>query len=140
MSVTPLFLRSKDNRIHFTEHKKWLAVQVPPAKYVNTNVKLTKPRIFTLNIGKPDVPKGTSQWQIPKMDGPGPGSYNVPESIKNAQWGKIKGNPKQTNFPPTFTDRAKKMLAHVPGSGHYKNAEAAKDKSSKDAKLVLKRH
>ena len=57
------------------------------------------------------------------MDAPGPGSYNTPEAIVSTQWAKIKGTAKKSAFPMAFTDRHKKMFAHVPGSGHYKNAE-----------------
>ena len=66
------------------DHKKWLAMQVPSAKYANTNVKLTKPRTLGMPFGKPMTPKGTQTWVIKKDGGPGPGSYNVPEAIKSA--------------------------------------------------------
>lgn len=73
---------SKDNRTHYLDHKKWLASQVPAAKYNNTNVKLTKPRTLGFNFnGSVMKPKSPSQtWVIPKMNEPGPGSYNAPES------------------------------------------------------------
>ena len=123
---------SKDHRVHFTDHKKWVASFVPAAKYNNTNVKLTKPRTLGMGFGKVDTPKGTQSWVIPKMDQPGPGSYNVPESITNSQWAKIKGTAKKSAFPMSFVDRHKKMFAHVPGSGHYKNAEHGGLKVAKD--------
>ena len=131
---------SKDNRVHFTDHKKWVASFVPPAKYNNTNVRWTKPKAFSCHIGKPEVAKGTSSWVIPKMDAPGPGAYNVPEAIKTAQWGKVKGQSKQTYFPMTFTDKHKKMFSHVPGSGHYKQVETATDRVAKDTNFKYKRH
>ena len=58
------------------------------------------------------------------MDGPGPGSYNEFDAVKKTQFAKAKGQSKQTYYPLTFTDKHKKMLAHIPGSGHYKNMEA----------------
>ena len=66
--------------MHFTEHKKWLANQVPPAKYNNQNVKLVKPKIFSTHIAKVDK-KAASSWAIPKMNDPGPGSYDTSEAI-----------------------------------------------------------
>lgn len=124
--------------MHFTEHKKWLAVQVPPAKYQITNVKLTKPKTYSAHIVKPE-PKTGSSWVIPKQDGPGPGSYKVEEAIK-FQWAKVKGNSRQTWEPPCFTDKAKDMLKHVPGSGHYKQLETAQNKVCKDKSFIFKRH
>lgn len=56
------------------------------------------------------------------------------------QWGKVKGQSKQTWFPPTFTDKHKAMLKHVPGSGHYKELEASKDKVARDTNFMYKRH
>ena len=53
--------RSKDERVHYTDHKKWVAQQYPPAKYDNTNMKIVKPKHFAAHIGKPD-PKGASSW------------------------------------------------------------------------------
>ena len=114
-------------------------MQVPPAKYANTNVKLTKPKTLGMSFGKPMTPKGTQQWVIPKTSEPGPGTYNVPEAIKQAQWAKIKGATKKSEYPACFTDRQKKMLSYVPGPGHNKNTETAKDKVSKDIKFTFKR-
>lgn len=130
----------KDTRVHFTEHKKWLAMQVPPARYANTNVKLTKPRTLGMSFGKPSTPKGSSSWVIPKMADPGPGSYNVSEAITTSQWAKIKGTTKKSAFPVCFTDRQKAMSAGVPGPGHNKTCEAAKDKVAKDVNFTYKRH
>ena len=83
---------SKDERVHFTEHTKWIAQQYPPARYDNTNVKLVKPKTYAAKIDKlaPDS-KATSTWVIPKESSPGPGSYNTPEAIKLQLWGKVKG-------------------------------------------------
>jgi len=66
----------RDTRVHFTDHQKWLAHQVPPARYDVTNVKMTKPRLFSTHIKKAD-PKPAASFGVPKMDGPGPGSYNT---------------------------------------------------------------
>ena len=66
--------------MHFTEHKKWLANQVPPAKYNNQNVKLVKPKTFSTHIAKA-APKAASTWAIPKCSEPGPGSYETSEAI-----------------------------------------------------------
>lgn len=55
---------------------------VPGAKYNNMNTKLTKPRINCASLGKPE-PKTTSSWVIPKMNGPGPGSYDTEKAIVN---------------------------------------------------------
>ena len=52
---------SKGDRVHFTDHKKWLGVQVPPAKYDNTNVKLVKPKIFSTHMPKAQ-PKPAQTW------------------------------------------------------------------------------
>ena len=127
--------------MHFTEHKKWVALQYPPAKYDNTNMKIVKPKTYAAKIDKlaPDS-KATSTWVIPKESSPGPGSYNTPEAIKIAQWGKVKGQIKQTYHPPNFTDKHKKMLGHVPGAGTYKSMETAKDKAGKDPAFMYKRH
>lgn len=125
--------------MHFTEHKKWLALQVPPAKYNNTNLRWTKPKTYSAHVVKAE-PKTGSTWVIPKQDGPGPGSYGVEQAIKESQWAKVKGQSKQTWFPPTFTDKAKEMLKHVPGSGHYKQLETGKDKVARDVNFMYKRH
>ena len=122
-----------------TEWHKYVAVQYPPAKYDNTNHKLTKPKGYSAHIIKA-APKPASTWAIPKMDSPGPGSYNAPESIEKQRWGKVKGQIKQTYFPPAFTDKAKKMTAFVPGSGHYKQMEAGKDKVARDVNFKYSRH
>ena len=70
----------KGDRVHYIDHKKWLATKVPPAKYNNQNVKLVKPKIFSTHITKVDK-KAVSTWQIPKMSDPGPGSYETTEAI-----------------------------------------------------------
>lgn len=91
MTVSACFVDdSKDERVHFTEQIKWVATQYPPAKYDNFNVVLVKPKKFAAHIGKPE-PKPASTWVIPKESSPGPGSYNAPEAMQNAQWGKVKG-------------------------------------------------
>jgi len=105
------------------DHKSWLASQVPPAKYDNSNLKLTKPRLRGFSFrGNPTTADSTTKslWIIPKMNEPGPGSYNAPEAQTKAQWAKVKGTSRQTSNPPCFTDAHKKRFAHVPGSGHYK--------------------
>lgn len=78
---------------------------MPPANYDNQNYKLTKPKTLGMGFGKPTTPKGAQSWVIPKAGDPGPGSYNVPESITNSQWAKIKGTTKKTEFPVCFTER-----------------------------------
>ena len=70
--------------MHNTDHHKWLASQVPSAKYNNQNVKLTKPKTFSASIGKPQTAKGVSNWAIPKSNEPGPGAYETSEAIKNS--------------------------------------------------------
>ena len=44
-----------------------------------------------------DEPEKT--WKIPKMDEPGPGSYQVEEAIKKSQWAKIKGHARMKVHP-----------------------------------------
>ena len=122
-----------------TDWHKYVAVQYPPAKYDTTKTSLTRPKVYATHIVKA-APKPASTWAIPKMDSPGPGSYNAPESMKSSQWASVKGQSKQTYFPPAFTDKAKKMTAFVPGCGHYKNMETAKDKVFKDTNFKYSRH
>ena len=65
MVLTELYFTfSKDERVHFTEHVKWVAKQYPPAKYNNTNMKLVKPRIQARGFSKAEMssPKPTSSW------------------------------------------------------------------------------
>ena len=102
-------------------------------------MKWTKPKLFAGHIGKP-TPKAASTWVIPKMDGPGPGSYNEEEALRATQWGRVLGQSKQTSFPLSFTERHKKMFAHVPGSGHYKALDTAELKAAKDTNFKYKRH
>ena len=73
--IVAYFLHSKDTRVHKIDHTKWLAMQYPPAKYDNTNHKITKPRVLGMSWGKEPTPKSTQAWVIPKVDEPGPGSY-----------------------------------------------------------------
>ena len=65
-------------------------MQVPPAKYNNTNLKWTKPKTYSAHVVKAE-PKAASTWVIAKQDGPGPGSYGIEQAIKTSQWGKVKG-------------------------------------------------
>ena len=57
------------------------------------------------------------------MDGPGPGSYDVPKAIKEAQWGNVSGPIKQSETLVCFTDRNSKLYKCNPGVGHYKHVD-----------------
>ena len=57
------------------------------------------------------------------MDGPGPGSYDVPKAIKEAQWGSVKGPIKQSETLVCFTEKNSKIYKHFPGVGHYQNVD-----------------
>ena len=77
--------------MHYVDHKKWVASQVPPAKYNNMNVSQIKPKIYAAKIMKPEQPKMPSSWAIPKSKEPGPGAYNTDDAIRLSQWGKVRG-------------------------------------------------
>ena len=137
--MTSLWRLSNDTRVHFTEHKQWVARQYPPAKYNNTNHKLTKPRGLAATMGRPPQ-KESQSWVIPKSADPGPGSYKVEEAFVQQQWGKVRGQARQTFFPKTFTDQHKMQYKDIPGSGHYKNLEKADKIIQKPTEFQYKRH
>ena len=81
---------------------------------------MVKPTIPATQILRPN---SKPSWQIPKMDGPGPGSYDVPKAIKESQWALVKGPIKSTQAKTCFTERHSKVYKYIPGSGHYKNLD-----------------
>ena len=137
--------RQEEKRVHFTDNQKWLnsfnsAKLSCPKKDYNPNFKHVKPRLKSANFASRNDEKPTSTWIIPKEDAPGPGSYNTSEAIVKQQWGQIKGQFKQGDFPLSFIKQRIKQFEHVPGSGHYKTLEAAEKKASQDKRYVYQRH
>ena len=92
-----------------------------------------KPRSLAAKIIKP---LSKESWQIPKMDGPGPGTYDIATSIKNAQWGAVKGPIKQSEALQCFTEKHSKLYKFIPGSGHYQNVNNHERVLQKDRQLA----
>jgi len=70
-----------------------------------------KPRIFsaTINHKKRQPVSFEGTWKIPKEKDPGPGSYQVDEAIRMAQWPKVKGPAKKSYSPPCYFDKPKEV-------------------------------
>lgn len=105
----------------FTDSAKWYASQVPFCK--GTDFKkfhYVKPKLFSANLGKP---LGKSTWQIQKVDGPAPGSYETSAAIAKTQWRSTIQASKSTDKKKCFVDIYSKSKTLVPGPGVYKNID-----------------
>lgn len=82
MERIPGVYNANDKRIGFTDTSRWHSLQTPTAKYNPSRAQpFVKPRGLASHIIRPQTKE---PWQIPKMDGPGPGSYDTPAAIKQA--------------------------------------------------------
>ena len=162
-------------------------------KYNNQNVKAVKPRLMSAYIGIKTYEQDARQpaakqfthccvhnanailassrryvesektWKIPKMDEPGPGSYQVEEAIKKSQWAKVKFarqksepgtwiNQKDKDGKPVVRDVRTRRLHPVDPDpdckkdhkweemNHDKLLHAARDKTTRPQSLTFKRH
>jgi hypothetical protein len=125
-----LTVNSKDERVVFTDSAGWRGKQSPSAKYqLEKPLEIVKPKVFATKIHKP---LSKDSWQIPKMDGPGPGSYETTKAITETQWGNVTGFTKQMEKNMSYTDKIKLAKKWVPGAGTYKNIDNYATKLHKD--------
>ena len=84
------FYRTELRDSSFTEESKWHSMQTPFAKY-DRKFELTTTRPFTKIIHKATSPISASTWKIPKLDNPGPGSYDYEGAFSKTQENSLTG-------------------------------------------------
>ena len=115
----------------FTDTARWQGQQSPFFNRKEVDIKkltVTKPKVLTNSFGK--VPP-KSDWKIPKMNGPAPGSYEEFEAIKKTQFRKEISYPKKTSKNQSFTDKPKNF-GKLPGPCTYTKLDGHSTLLNKD--------